>query len=208
MAVRARLILQEGPGAEQREWVLPGAVATIGRWEGNDVALPDREVSRRHAQIRHDAGQYVLVDLGSKNGTLINGVRADRATVLVDGDEITIAPRYRLLFVDSEATVPSAAGPWGVRLDNVTRTTSVAGQVLDPPLAPNQFALLQLLAGEPGRVFTRDDIAAACYPDAEEGVSAQAIDGLVRRLRARLAAADPDTEYIVALRGHGFRLAP
>ncbi|MFZ4813533.1 MAG: winged helix-turn-helix domain-containing protein, partial [Phototrophicaceae bacterium] len=39
-----------------------------------------------------------------------------------------------------------------------------------------------------------------------EGVSEQAIDALVRRLRDRLAEVDPDTQYIVTMRGHGFRL--
>lgn len=206
MAEHAFLVLKEGPGAPQ-QWPLENEVTTIGRLDSSDVLLADREVSRRHAQVRHDAGQHVLVDLGSKNGTMLNGVRIDRASVLSDGDEIRIAPRYVLLFVDSEATVPTSSRPRGIRMDEATRTVTVAGRVLDPPLAPNQYLLLQLLASEPGRVFTRDEIADACYSDAEGGVSDQAIDGLVRRLRARLAEADPDTEYILALRGHGIRLA-
>lgn len=208
MADRAVLILQEGPSGERQQWTLAGNVVTIGRWSENDVVLPDREVSRRHAQIRQDSGQYVLIDLGSKNGTLVNGVRAERALVLSDGDEILVAPRYRLLFVDSEATVPTTTRLRGVRIDLVTRTVTVAGVPLEPPLAPNQFALLQLLATEPGRVYTRDEVASACYPDAEGGVSDQAIDGLVRRLRARLAEVDPGAEHIAALRGHGIQLVP
>jgi DNA-binding response OmpR family regulator len=208
MADRAILILQEGPGTARQQWPLDEQVTAIGRWEGSDVLLPDREVSRRHAQIRHDAGQYVLVDLGSKNGTLVNGVRAERATVLQDGDEIQIAPRYRLLFVDSEATAPSTSKPKGIHIDAVTRSASVGGRALDPPLAPLQFALLQLLASQPGRVFTRDEISAACYVDEEGAASDQAIDGLVRRLRARLAEADPEGQHIAAVRGHGYRLAP
>jgi len=208
MADRAVLILQEGPGSERQQWALESDVVTIGRWSENDIVLPDREVSRHHAQIRQDSGQYVLVDLGSKNGTLINGVRAERAIVLRDGDEILVAPRYRLLFVDSEATVPTTTRPRGVRIDSVTRTVTVAGIPLEPPLAPNQFALLQLLGSEPGRVYTRDEVASACYPDAEGGVSDQAIDGLVRRLRSRLAEVDPGAEHIVALRGHGIQLVP
>jgi DNA-binding response OmpR family regulator len=55
-------------------------------------------------------------------------------------------------------------------------------------------------------VFTRDEIAERCYPDAEGGVSDQAIDGVVRRLRARLAEVDPDARHVEAVRGHGFRL--
>jgi DNA-binding response OmpR family regulator len=49
---------------------------------------------------------------------------------------------------------------------------------------------------------------AAVWPDAlEEGVSEQAIDALVRRLRDRLAELDKDHEYVATVRGHGFRLA-
>lgn len=206
MPQNAKLILQSGEGGQQRAWTLEAGTTTIGRWEGNDVVLADREVSRRHAQIRHESGQYVLVDLGSKNGTLVNASQIDRATVLADGDEITIAPRHQLLFVDAEATVPTSSGPRGVRIDAGTKTVTVAGKRVEPPLAPSQFTLLDMLAAEPGRVFSRDEIADVCYPDAEGAVSDQAIDGLIRRLRARLAEVDPDTEYIVALRGHGIRL--
>jgi DNA-binding response OmpR family regulator len=207
MAQKAFLVLQVGADEEGERWSLEAETTSIGRWDGNDIVLSDREVSRRHAQIRHDAGQYVLVDLGSKNGTLVNGARIERATVLADGDELTIAPRFRLLFVDAEATVPSTSRPRGIRIDAASKRITISGIGLEPPLAPNQFALLQLLASDPGRVFSRDEIADVCYPDAEGGVSDQAIDGLIRRLRSRLAEVDPDTDYIVALRGHGIRLA-
>jgi len=206
MANHAILILQDPAGGETRRWVLDHEVTTIGRWEGNEVSLADREVSRKHAQIRHDGGQYVLVDLGSKNGTLVNGLRAERATALRDGDELVIAPCYRFTFVDSEATVPVDPRPRGVRIDPVSRAVTIGGRPVDPPLAPAQFALLGMLAAEPGRVFTRDEVIAACYPETPEGVSDQAIDGVVRRLRARLAEVDPDREYVVAIRGHGFRM--
>jgi hypothetical protein len=203
----AILVLQEGPGTDATRWPLDRDTVTIGRGPDNQVVLPDREVSRHHAQIRHEGGRYVLVDLGSKNGTLVNGSRIERATPLADGDEIRLAPRYCLLFVDSDATVP-ARGVRSIRVDEGTRAAYVDGRLVDPPLAPNQFALLQLLSREPGRVFTRDEIAAACYPEARGGVSDQAIDGVVRRLRARLAELDPGDERIEALRGHGFRLLP
>jgi len=206
MASQAQLILQGGAGLDADRWRLAEGATTIGRWEGNDVVLPDREVSRKHAQIRHDGGQYVLVDLGSKNGTLVNGVRSGRATVLRDGDEIRIAPCYRFVFVDSDATVPVDPRPHGVRVDPIARTVSVAGQVIKPSLAPSQYALIHLLAGEPGRVYSRHEAAAACYPDVAAGVTDQALDGIVRRLRARLAEIDPDTEYVAMVRGHGIQL--
>ena len=206
MTQRAMLILKEGPGVNVERWMLETGSTTIGRWDGNDVALPDREVSRKHAQIRHEGGRFVVVDLGSKNGTHVNGRPIGGATVLADGDEIAVPPRYRFLFVDTEATVPASGGGRGIRIDTTSKQVTVGGNELDPPLARNQFALLELLASHPGKVFTRDEIATACYPEAGGGVSDQAIDGIVRRLRTRLNALDDSAEHIEAIRGHGFRL--
>ncbi|HIP86892.1 MAG TPA: winged helix family transcriptional regulator, partial [Anaerolineales bacterium] len=57
------------------------------------------------------------------------------------------------------------------------------------------------------RVVTREEIVAAVWPEeAKAGITEQAIDALVRRLRERLASLDPDHNYIVTVRGHGFRL--
>ena len=184
---------------------LTGSNTTLGRWEEADVHVDDLEVSRRHAQIRHEGGRFVIADLGSKNGTRVNGVPVTGATPLRDGDEILLGTRQRFVFIDQDATVP-AEGRRRIRVDPTTRSVSVGGKPLDPPLAPNQFALMTLLASEPERVFTREEIAAACYPDAGGGVSDQAIDGVVRRTRTRLAEIAPDTDLIVAVRGHGFKL--
>lgn len=204
LSQRAMLILKEGPGVDVERWPIVSVCTTIGRWDGNDVSLPDREVSRKHAQIRHEGGRFVVVDLGSKNGTHVNGRPIGGATELRDGDEIAVPPKYRFLFVDSDATVPAVGGGRGVLIDRASRQVTVDGRIIDPPLAPNQFALLELLASYPGKVFDRDAIASTCYPDADTGISDQAIDGIVRRLRARLGESGP--ERIEAIRGHGFRL--
>jgi len=56
-------------------------------------------------------------------------------------------------------------------------------------------------------VCSRDEIVEAVWPEvAEEGVSDQAIDALVRRLRERIGEMDTGHQYIVTVRGHGFRL--
>jgi pSer/pThr/pTyr-binding forkhead associated (FHA) protein len=204
----AQLVELEGARGAPRRWDLAPGVTTIGRSEDSDIVLADREVSRRHAQIRNEAGSYVLVDLGSTNGTMVNGVRVERSIPLRSGDLIMITPSHRLQFLDSDATIPVSSSAAGLTIDQMTRKVTVNGVAVDPPLAPIQFALLSLLASEPRRVFSRDEIAQACYPEAEGGVSDQAIDGVVRRLRARLAEADATTPYIVAVRGHGYRLIP
>ena len=58
-----------------------------------------------------------------------------------------------------------------------------------------------------GRVCSRESVVETVWPEAMgEGVSEQAIDALVRRLRDRLQESDPETQYVVTVRGHGFRL--
>ena len=61
----------------------------IGRLPECAVALSDPQVSRHHAEVRPDHDGYRLVDLGSMNGTLVNGT-AVRERVLHDGDEISV----------------------------------------------------------------------------------------------------------------------
>jgi len=64
-------------------------VVVIGRSRECDVQLADTNVSRRHAELRQDGATYWLVDLGSTNGTELNGRRVEREK-LTDGDAITI----------------------------------------------------------------------------------------------------------------------
>ncbi len=67
--------------------------------------------------------------------------------------------------------------------------------------------LLELLLDRRGEAVSRDGVVEAVWPEeAAQGISEQAIDALVRRLRERLAALDPDHNYIHTIRGHGFRL--
>ncbi len=62
----------------------------FGRIEGNEIVIGDHRVSRRHAVVRCEGRRFVLVDLGSTNGTLLNQTRIHKPTVLNDGDEIVI----------------------------------------------------------------------------------------------------------------------
>jgi serine phosphatase RsbU (regulator of sigma subunit) len=63
---------------------------TIGRAKENDIFLPDRWLSRKHAEIQRSAEDYWLVDLGSKNGTLVNDQRVRERLRLRSGDVITL----------------------------------------------------------------------------------------------------------------------
>ena len=62
---------------------------TVGRMPECDIVLADHNVSRRHAEVRRQDGGFVVVDLGSTNGTKVNGAGV-RERRLADGDEITV----------------------------------------------------------------------------------------------------------------------
>ncbi len=203
------LIMHEGQLAGQR-WSLAAPVLTIGRAADCDITLPERPVSRYHARVRREGDRYVIEDLGSKNGTHLNGAPVHGSTPLQDGDEIQVALCVKFLFVGTEATIPLSPGAPTVSgrlvLESDTRQVWVRGVLLDPPLSLAQFRLLELLFEAGGAVCSRDQVIDVVWPETQGiGVSEQAIDALVRRLRDRLAELD-DHDYVVTVRGHGFRL--
>jgi pSer/pThr/pTyr-binding forkhead associated (FHA) protein len=206
----AMLILQRGAETGRR-WPLDRTrIIMIGRGEECDIALPDRQVSRLHARIEWQGDSYYLVDLGSKNGTHLNGQEVrDTPASLHDGDEIQIALRFKLAFVDAGATAPLSlsSDQRGLRVDKETRQAWANGILIDPPLSLHQYRLLEALWESGGSVLTREQIVEAVWPEASgEGVSEQAIDALVRRLRERIEECDNEFRYIITVRGHGFRL--
>ena len=205
------LVVQEGQLAGRR-WPVDKPSLTIGRGEECDIVMPDRQVSRTHVRVLRGDDGFYAEDLGSKNGTYVNGMPVKGRVKLQDGDEIQIALSIRLLFVGTDATLPLTkemirVSLPGLRLSKSQRRVWVGGKELDPALSLAQYRLLELLYERKGKVVTRDDVIQAVWPDSDEsGITEQAIDALMRRLRDRLAEADPDHEYIATVRGHGFRL--
>lgn len=194
-------------------WPLDSEELIIGRGKDSDLVVPDRQVSRHHARIRRTVRGYLLEDLGSKNGTHLNGIEVTDGVLLQDGDEIQIALALKLIFVGIEATIPlrsadlSQLGLGRLRMDPQAHRVWIGEAEIEPPLSPPQFRLLSLLYDNPDRVVTRDQVVANVWPDsAGEGVSEQAIDALVRRLRERLSEVDDEYSYVTTVRGHGFRL--
>ncbi len=209
--IEAALLLWREDEEIKGRWTLTKPVTAIGRWEDNDVVITDRWVSRYHAEIRREGDDYLVQDLGSKNGTLVNGQRIAAPTRLADGDQIQVTPLINLTFVDygSTAPLPVETQIPALELDPGTRQVTVRGRLLVPALSPAQFTLLSLLAEERGRVYSRDEVIAAVWPDDEaEGISDEAIDALVRRVRLRLRMLDDRHEYITTVRGYGFKLDP
>ena len=207
------LLIIHSDKMRENQWVLAKDSVVIGRGEDCDIVLPERQVSRRHIRIYREDDVYYVQDLESRNGTWVNGQQLKGTHRLQDGDQISLALAIRLQFIGSGATaplpfeVPQSISGGRLRLDPDARRVFVNDVELDPPLSPPQYRLLELLYASTGRICTRDKVVETVWPDVVgEGVSEQAIDALVRRLRDRLAEVDPHWQYIITVRGHGFRL--
>lgn len=204
------LVVRDGPQAGLRV-PMTGEMIVVGRDATCDMVLAERQVSRQHIQIKRTGENYRVVDLESKNGTWLNGKPLKGEAALQNGDQIDLAQVVRLVFVASEATEPMAADMMGgatrMHLDRDARRVFIGAHEIDPPLSLPQYRLLELLVDAKGAVCTRDQVVRSVWPDAiSEGVSEQAIDALVRRLRDRISEIDPEHQYIITVRGHGFRL--
>lgn len=87
--LRCRITLRNGP-LMGYSFLLHQDTTTLGRTIGNDVIIPDGTVSRHHAQLTFRNGQWSIQDLGSSNGTWVNGSRVKRPKPLMNGDEVRL----------------------------------------------------------------------------------------------------------------------
>jgi hypothetical protein len=97
----AELVVLGDDGSQVDRITITDAPVSIGRMSTNDVVLSDRNVSRRHAELRRQDDHWMLVDLGSTNGSLVNGKLA-REHRLSDGDRISFGTT-ELIFKEAGA---------------------------------------------------------------------------------------------------------
>ena len=117
----ARLVVERGP-EPGLTFELISSSQTIGRSATNGVVVNDAEISRRHAQIMPQGEGYVVEDLGSTNGTFVNGIRLNQPMSLKHGDTIEFGDTVRLRY-------------WAAGMAS-ERIYSPADDVLTPPLPP------------------------------------------------------------------------
>jgi len=208
------LVGQTGPLNGQR-WMLR-INTTVGRDVTCEIMISDRQVSRRHATFTPSPKGVILEDLGSKNGTHVNGQVLENSVILKDGDIVQIAFAQQFTFLSSDATLPleypveiksSVEAPGRLKLEKRSRQVWVGGEEVIPPLSVSQFQLLEILFENQGKVVSRKEIIEKIWGEENAiEVSEQALDALVRRLRDRLASLDRYSSYITTVRGHGLRL--
>ena len=100
-----KLVVRTGP-TPGMVFELTKEVTLVGRDVTNDIPLGDPEVSRQHARLTSTPGGYVVEDLGSTNGSFVNGERLVAPRVLSHGDMLGFGENVTLTF---EGTGPVAA---------------------------------------------------------------------------------------------------
>ena len=230
----AILVVQSGvpePGME----TLEGARHVLGKAPQADIALDNPYVSRRHAEIAFSGDAYSIRDLGSKNGTFVDGQRVGQSPRQLDGGEIIelglgqVIATFRLgsstitLPGPTAKPVPTRSGSGspaptpvapqrspvrGVFVDAARRDVLIDGKVISPPLSRKEFDVLALLWERKGEACGKDDLSARGWPEREQGgVTDQEISQCVHRLRRRIEPDPSSPRFVISIRGYGYRLA-
>lgn len=128
---RFRLVVRRGPQPNQ-VYELNKDIITLGRDITNDITINDPEVSRHHMRLTRGAGGFTLEDLGSTNGTFVNGQRLTGAKPLNNGDMIglgeTVTLGYELVRAQAAAAPSADVGP--------EMPATAASPVARPPQPP------------------------------------------------------------------------
>jgi pSer/pThr/pTyr-binding forkhead associated (FHA) protein len=141
MAGKFQFVMRSGPTVGAI-YPLDGELISIGRDASNTIQINDAEVSRRHARLQFQGGKYVIADVGSTNGTHVNGQRIESSCVLKPSDVVSfgegIVLAYESTDFDPAATlaVPRAGGQQAPRqpVAAPSPVQAYAGQVAASPM--------------------------------------------------------------------------
>jgi pSer/pThr/pTyr-binding forkhead associated (FHA) protein len=144
MAAQFQFVMRSGPNVG-KVFPLESAEISIGRDNSNAVAINDPEVSRKHAKMELRGTAYVITDLGSTNGTFVNGTRLGGTTVLNPGDTVSfgegIVLQYEAAYdpnatmVSSSAKAPKTVAPVRPARPAPAPAPAYSGQVPAGPAA-------------------------------------------------------------------------
>ncbi len=137
----ARLRLLQPNMAPQRIDA-PGPTITLGRATECTVPIKDRYLSRRHAEIVHSSGQWMVRDCGSVNGTMLNGTKLTAAVALRPGDRITLGDS-EVVFEPEES---AASHSQLIAFDSTSQAKNIAIPIRDAVAATARTGMLASLA--------------------------------------------------------------
>ncbi|MFW6135973.1 MAG: FHA domain-containing protein [Chloroflexota bacterium] len=185
-----------------REHVLADAVTTIGRAVENDVVVTSRRVSREHTRLRREGWRVILEDLGSTNGTFLNGERVLNPVQLRDEDRIRVGD-VSFVFHDPAITIRETPFP-ELEVDVAGGVVRLDRRRID--LSAKEFALLAYLYKRRGQVCSKDEIGLAVWPEYGGDVYDYQVENLVHRLRQEIEVDPSDPQLLVTVRGLGYKL--
>jgi len=190
-----------------------------------DIELNDEVVSRRHLEIVARDGKYLLQDLGSTNGTMLDGDRIvpgklyplkhnSRIGLGVDSDEGHVVIVFKesgstnVLTGDKKKAVSKGRAvvvAW-LKMDERKKEASVDGQ--EVKLSRKEYDLLLYLRGNAGQVCSRDEIIRAVWSESADpgAISDATIDQLIHRLREKVEPEPSQPARIISKKAFGYML--
>ena len=192
----------------KQEHLLEQAITRLGRGVENEIVIVSKRASREHAHIRRDGRRIFLDDLGSTNGTFLNGERVLGSVQLRDGDQIAIG-EVMFIFHDPDTTTRETPFPeLEVNVEaGVVRLNRRAIQ-----LSPKEFSLLVYLYENRGKVCSKDEIGRTVWSEYKQAVWDQSgiydyqIENLIRRLRTKIENDANSPVLLITVRGLGYKL--
>jgi pSer/pThr/pTyr-binding forkhead associated (FHA) protein len=192
--------LTDPKGQEHR---LPPQTATVGRSVECDVVIASKSVSREHSRLRREGRRWFVEDLGSTNGTYLNGERVINSLALLDGDSLKVGD-VTFVFHDPDTTTRENPLP-DLEVDTAAGVIRVNRKAV--ALSPKEYLLLAFLYERRGQVCSKDDIGHAVWPEYEAGgIFDYQIENLVRRLRTRIEVDPANPQLLFTVRGLGYKL--
>lgn len=136
----------QGADGSRRLLALEKELITIGRSRDNDIFLPDQWLSRTHAAVRTEGDVHYVKDLGSKNGTLVNGRKLEEEHLLRHGDVITLG-EHTLTFSEEESADAIDDEPAGTQIFSAAELQLVPrSDEADPEALARQNRVLGILS--------------------------------------------------------------
>jgi pSer/pThr/pTyr-binding forkhead associated (FHA) protein len=192
--------LTDPNGQEHR---LTSQNVSIGRAVECDIVIASKSVSREHTRIRQAGRRWFVDDLGSTNGTYLNGERVISSLVLMDGDSLKVGD-VAFIFHDPDTTTRENPIP-NLELEPVAGVVRVNRKAVS--LSPKEYLLLAYLYERRGQVCSKELIGQAVWPEyTAGGIFDYQIENLVRRLRSRIEFDPANPQLLITVRGLGYKL--
>jgi pSer/pThr/pTyr-binding forkhead associated (FHA) protein len=187
----------------KKEHRLTSQSATIGRAVECEIVIASKSISREHARLKLNGRRWFIEDLGSTNGTYLNGERVVTEMELRDSDTIAIGD-VTFTFHDPDTTTRENPIP-DLEVDTTAGVVRVNRRAVS--LSPKEYSLLAHLYEHRNEVCSKDEIGRAVWPEYETGgIFDYQIENLVRRLRTRIEFDPANPQLLLTIRGLGYKL--